>query len=85
MYSLLLLQEALRLQARTVYRTVTGSSPVAGAHLVRRLAEKTKYSCVAQSIRLLIGRSLVQAQSQEPPETPWRSRGFVVFGLCSIK
>ena len=47
-YSLLLLQEALRLQARTVYRTVTGSSPVAGAHLVRRLAEKTKYSCVAQ-------------------------------------
>ena len=48
MYSLLLLQEALRLQARTVYRTVTGSSSVTGAHLVRRLAGKTKYSCVAQ-------------------------------------
>ena len=30
-YSLLLLQEALRLQARTVYRTVAGSSPAAGA------------------------------------------------------
>lgn len=47
-YSLLLLQEALRLQARTVYRTVAGSSPAAGAHLVRKLAGKTKYSCVAQ-------------------------------------
>jgi len=32
-YCLLLLQKALRLRARTVYRTVTGSSPVAGAHL----------------------------------------------------
>ena len=30
-YCLLLLQKALRLRARTVYRTVTGSSPVAGA------------------------------------------------------
>ena len=30
-YSLFLLQKALRLQARTVYRTVAGSSPAAGA------------------------------------------------------
>lgn len=30
-YCLLLLQKALRLRARTVYRTVAGSSPVAGA------------------------------------------------------
>lgn len=30
-YCLLLLQKALRLRARTVYRTVTGSSPAAGA------------------------------------------------------
>ena len=30
-YCLLLLQKALRLRARTVYRTVAGSSPAAGA------------------------------------------------------
>ncbi|WP_230578859.1 hypothetical protein, partial [Bifidobacterium longum] len=59
-YCLLLLQKALRLRARTVYRTVAGSSPAAGAieslgsprlFYFHRIGDQTRHPIINREIQ----------------------------------